>query len=155
MFPCEPDAAQHLDALGGDEVRTVAREGLRRRRGNSPAGIVVVDGGGGEPDRGPGRFEGHEGIGHTVLDGLERTDLHAELLAGGDVVDVVAKIDPHVRPARRPREDRPIEGVADRAAHHRIPGSAEHIGTVHHDTVEHDRGQLAGLVERADRRGRR
>src|SRR4029077_12746437 len=81
VLPRVADAAEDLDAFLREHPLAVAGRGLRHRGRTRPAGIVLGDRQRGEVPEGPGALERDQQIGELVLDRLERTDRHAELLA--------------------------------------------------------------------------
>ncbi len=85
----EADPAEHLDAVAGDRTRAVKRHGcgdvggevgLARRHASADRGAGI-------PRHGVDRLGGLEHLRAEVLDGLERADRLAELLAHLGVVD--------------------------------------------------------------------
>ena len=72
VLPRVADAAQALDALGGDELLAVTHTGLGHGDGHVAPLVGLGDGRRREVRRGPGRLHRHVHVGQLVLDGLER-----------------------------------------------------------------------------------
>ena len=73
-------------AMAEHERLALARRGFRHRRRQSSPGVVGGDRQRGEVRQRAGPLESYMHVGHLVLDRLERTDGHTELMAIPDVL---------------------------------------------------------------------
>ena len=139
---------RHWMPSWASELLAVAHAGLGHGHRHVAPLVFLGDGGRREVGRGPGRLDGHVHVGQLVLDGLERTDLHAELLAllhvgVDDVEDRLAGAHHLGRQCHRRLLAQP--GAGRRRAR---PASPSTRSGVDPHAVQRDGGVLATGVER-------
>src|SRR3984957_9893287 len=149
VLPGETDTAEGLDRFTAHENLAVVACGLGHGDGGGAHRRVLVYGGGGEIAQGAGPLDGEEHVAHFVLQGLEGTDGHTELLALLQVGQ--QQLEERVAGAdttEREPEGRLLEATRDAERGRRAAGLAQCMIVRDEDAVEDGFDEGTAGVER-------